>query len=225
MNKEIHHQHMIKILIDIYKDPFLSRYLYFKGGTAFYLFYDLPRFSTDLDFEVSKECPEQSEVLERLRKIIKKYGEVREALIKRNTIFLVLRYQLHARLLKIEASRREFLEDYEVKNIFGVDIKLLKLDILCAHKLVALTERIKARDLFDAYYILLNRFPINEKIIELRTKKSRKEFFKYLKGKVEKNFSRNNVLHELGEVIEENKKNWIRDRLKAEVIALIIKEY
>lgn len=43
---------LIQILKDIYSDIELSNSLGFKGGTALMFFYDLPRFSVDLDFNV-----------------------------------------------------------------------------------------------------------------------------------------------------------------------------
>ncbi|OGJ44362.1 hypothetical protein A2272_05820 [Candidatus Peregrinibacteria bacterium RIFOXYA12_FULL_33_12] len=221
MNIALHEQFMIKILLDIYQNKFLLKNLYFKGGTAFYLFYNLQRFSTDLDFDVSNECTDKEQIFNELKNILAKYGDIKDSYIKRNTVFFVLSYEKGERLIKIEASQRNFLQGYEIKNIFGVDIKLLNLDLLCSHKLVALTERIKARDLFDAYFIFLNKFPVNEEIIKIRTNKNYKEFLKYLKNKIDKNFTRKNVLQELGEVIDENKKVWIKDHLKNEVIKMI----
>lgn len=45
------HEILLKnILRDIYQHPVLQALLAFKVGTCLYLFYNLPRFSTDLDF-------------------------------------------------------------------------------------------------------------------------------------------------------------------------------
>ena len=49
---------MGQILKDIYTDISIGPLLGFKGGTCAYFFYNLPRFSVDLDFdllEVSEE--------------------------------------------------------------------------------------------------------------------------------------------------------------------------
>jgi len=46
-----HKINLTGILIDFYKDSLLSSSLGFKGGTAAMLFYGLPRFSVDLDFD------------------------------------------------------------------------------------------------------------------------------------------------------------------------------
>ena len=43
---------MGRILKDIYTDVSIAPLLGFKGGTCAYLFYGLPRFSVDLDFDL-----------------------------------------------------------------------------------------------------------------------------------------------------------------------------
>ena len=45
---------LVSILKDIYSNSSLGPLLGFKGGTAAYLFYKLPRFSVDLDFDLLK---------------------------------------------------------------------------------------------------------------------------------------------------------------------------
>lgn len=222
MKLELHKKYMIEILTEIFKNPFLAHNLCFKGGTALYLFYDLPRFSTDLDFDLNSDCKDKRKVLEKIKFIISKFGTLRESVIKKNTILLVLSYEKYQRLIKIEISTRDFrAEVYEIKNIFGIDIKVLQLDLICASKLFALCERTKARDLFDAYFILINDFPINERVLTIYSNKNIKEFFVFLEKKVKKSFSRKNVLHELGEMIEDDKKNWVRDKLQNSVLDLI----
>ena len=47
-----HKNILIKILKDIYTDATISPILGFKGGTAATFFYDLDRFSVDLDFDL-----------------------------------------------------------------------------------------------------------------------------------------------------------------------------
>lgn len=43
---------LLQILKDIYSDMEIASLLGFKGGTALMFFYDLPRFSVDLDFNL-----------------------------------------------------------------------------------------------------------------------------------------------------------------------------
>ena len=52
LNITTHRNLLLKILKDIYSDTALGPVLGFKGGTAAYFFYDLPRFSVDLDFDL-----------------------------------------------------------------------------------------------------------------------------------------------------------------------------
>ena len=43
---------LVQILKEIYSNITIASLLGFKGGTAAYLFYNLPRFSVDLDFNL-----------------------------------------------------------------------------------------------------------------------------------------------------------------------------
>ena len=60
-----HKYFLVQILKDIYSDIELANYLGFKGGTALMFFYDLPRFSVDLDFNLINEGKEKLELSER----------------------------------------------------------------------------------------------------------------------------------------------------------------
>ena len=57
MDTNKHKFFMLQLLKDLFSDALLSSVLAFKGGTATMFFYDLPRFSTDLDFNLLN--PEQ----------------------------------------------------------------------------------------------------------------------------------------------------------------------
>ena len=49
---------MVQVLKDIFSDNEIGTTLGFKGGTAAYFFYDLPRFSVDLDFNLLDKSKE-----------------------------------------------------------------------------------------------------------------------------------------------------------------------
>jgi hypothetical protein len=85
-----------------------------------------------------------------------------------------------------------------------------------AHKLCAITDRKKLqnRDLYDAHFMFIKNFPINDIIIETRTGKKTKEYFKYLIEFIEKNVNPNTVLDGLGELLGDSQK----DRIKATLI-------
>lgn len=84
LDKTKHEIQMKNILKNIYSDRLLAPILGFKGGTACYFFYDLPRFSVDLDFDLLDKSKEE-EVFERLKEIIAPFGEISEARNKANT--------------------------------------------------------------------------------------------------------------------------------------------
>ncbi len=66
-----------KILKDVYSDFELSSILGLKGGTALYFFYDLPRFSVDLDFNLI-DLSKKEFVHQRMKGILKGHGTVKE---------------------------------------------------------------------------------------------------------------------------------------------------
>lgn len=96
---------MLQLLKDIFSDALMSSALAFKGGTATMFFHDLPRFSTDLDFNLLDSRKEQ-EVYDRVRTTVLKYGKIYDEAIKHYGIIIVLDYGIGERKLKIEISNR-----------------------------------------------------------------------------------------------------------------------
>ena len=73
---------MLQILKDLFSDAELADYLAFKGGTALMFFYDLPRFSVDLDFNLL-DTDKEKVVHDKVRKILLKYGELTDGETKK----------------------------------------------------------------------------------------------------------------------------------------------
>jgi predicted nucleotidyltransferase component of viral defense system len=111
-----HKLYLFQILKDIYEDKELSGILGFKGGTALMFFYDLPRFSVDLDFNLLNPDKEK-QVYNKITGILSEHK------------------------LKIEISKRDFDDSYEIKNLLGVSIKVMVKPDMFAHKLCALMDR------------------------------------------------------------------------------------
>ena len=102
LNKEKHQLIMGQILKDIYSNIAISPILGFKGGTCAYLFYNLPRFSVDLDFDlISNNKDGMDTLFNNILEILTKYGKVIDKQIKRNTIFFHLSYGLSDHNIKI----------------------------------------------------------------------------------------------------------------------------
>ena len=75
MNKQKHKLYMAQILTMVFKDKDLCNLLGFKGGTALMFFHGLPRFSTDLDFNLLDESKVDF-VYEKVRNILSKFGKI-----------------------------------------------------------------------------------------------------------------------------------------------------
>jgi len=212
---------LIKILKDIYTDSSLGPLLGFKGGTAMYLFYDLERFSVDLDFDLLDETKEQ-EVFDKMENIVKEYGTIKEKTNKRHTLFILLSYNEEAQNIKVEINKRSFGSQYEVKNYLGISMLVMKKEDMFAHKLVAMTERTKIanRDVFDVYFFLKNNWGINKEIVEKRTEM---EFTKYLEKCIKsvENISNRGILSGMGELIDGKQKDWVKSKLKQDTVFLL----
>lgn len=221
VNITTHKNILIKILKDIYTDSSLGPLLGFKGGTAAYLFYSLNRFSVDLDFDLLNENKEQ-EVFEKVEKIAREYGMVKDKINKSHTLFILLSYSEEAQNIKIEINKRSFGSQYEVKNYLGISMLVMRSEDMFAHKLVAMTERgkIANRDIFDTHFFLKADWEINREIIEQRTKTS---FATYLKRCIDflEVKSERGILFGIGELINEKQKYWVKSKLKKDTIFLL----
>src|SRR3989338_2571067 len=218
---EKHRTIMVQILKDIFTDISLETSLGFKGGTAVYLLYNLPRFSVDLDFDLIK--PEKAdEVFQKISKIIKSYGKVLEGYSKHFTLFFLLSYEKKSRNIKVEISKRSFPNHYETKSFLGIPLKVLVKEDIFAHKLAALLERkdIAHRDIFDIWFFAKNKWDVNKELVELRTKMKFKEYINKCLERINK-INEKYMLQGLGELLYEKTKKWTKEKLKSEVIFLL----
>lgn len=217
-----HKNILIRILKDIYTDSMIGPILGFKGGTAVYLFYNLNRFSVDLDFDLLDESKKEY-VFEHVRTILQKYGAVKEAQIKRYTLFFRLSYKDNQQNIKVEINLRDFGSRYEVKSYLGISMKVMVQEDIAAHKMVAMVERMgKAnRDIFDTYFFLQHNWPINERIIVHRTGLSMPDFLKKCIQELE-GLSDRGILAGLGDLLgTQQQKDWVKNKLKSEVVFLL----
>lgn len=223
INTALHKNILVTILKDIFTDHVIAPYLGFKGGTAAMLFYDLSRFSVDLDFDLLDEKKEDI-VYERVMTILKNYGQVK-AQKKRYSLFFLLAYNdklENSQNIKVEINKRIFGSQYEVKQYLGIAMQVMLQEDMAAHKLVAMHERIGKtnRDIFDVWFFFHNNWPINTEIIELRTGKSYKDFLHICIADLEK-MSNRNILSGIGELISEKQKAWVKAKLLPDTIFLL----
>jgi predicted nucleotidyltransferase component of viral defense system len=91
LDRNVHKTILLQILKDIYTDTSLGPILGFKGGTAANFFYDLGRFSVDLDFDLLNGDKEAF-VFEKIEKILHEYGTIKEKYRKKHTLLFVISY-------------------------------------------------------------------------------------------------------------------------------------
>ncbi len=228
LNIKEHKTNLTNILIDIYKDSMVGPVLGFKGGTAGMLFYNLPRFSMDLGFDLIPNYKEGSKELENflgnMTDLLSKKYTIKDQSVKYRTFFLVS-YGKGLANIKIEVSTRDTsLNHYSLKPFYGVSVKVMDVGDMVAHKMIALMERnITAnRDLFDTHYFLSTTYAneINYEIIKDRTGKDPVDFYKDLYEFVN-NINPSTILNGLGEVSDRRQKDWVKAKLKTELLGLI----
>ena len=212
---------LFQLLKDIYTDTTISPYLGFKGGTAALMFYGLDRFSVDLDFDLL-DAEKGDAVFARILQFSGSYGTVKEAMKKRFSYFCRLSYNEDSRNVKIELNRRQFGSVYEIKTYLGVSMQVMVIEDMFAHKLMAMYERMgsTSRDIYDTWFFLQKRFPLNQRIVEERAGLPFNDVIDRCILKLE-GLSDRHILDGLGELLSPGRKDWARAKLKAETIALL----
>ncbi len=221
LDRNVHKTILLQILKDIYTDTSLGPILGFKGGTAANFFYDLGRFSVDLDFDLLKSDKDIF-VFEKIEKILQDYGTIKEKYRKKNTLLFVISYDEKSQNIKVEINCRAFGSRYELKNYLGISMLIMTKEDMFAHKLVAVLERKKTanRDVYDIWYFLKNLWPINKEIVEKRIETN---FKNYLNKCIEfiESLSDRNILSGMGELLDEKQKAWAKTNLRKDTVFLL----
>ena len=228
LNKEKHQLIMGRILRDIYSDTSISSLIGFKGGTCAYFFYGLTRFSVDLDFDLfTNDETTQQMVYEKIGKMLKVYGEIKDQYIKRNTIFFLLSYGDVDHNVKVEVNVRILMPDikehYELKEYLGISMFAGKKDYLFASKLAAMTDRrlLAMRDIYDVWFFAKNNWDINTEVLKARTGKTVKEHMADCIPVIEA-VKDNEILRGLAELLPDEKaKAWVKTHLRDEAVFLL----
>lgn len=185
------------------------------------LFYGLDRFSVDLDFDLLEEGQPDA-VLARVLRIVQKRGVLKESHTKRFSLFCRISYEDRARSIKVEVNRRQFGSRYEIKTYLGVSMLVMVIEDMFAHKLVAMNEWVgkTSRDIYDVWFFLQNRYPINKVIVEARSGVPFTQLIEKCIIQLEK-MSNRKILDGVGELLTQGQKDWAKAKLRQETIALL----
>lgn len=220
-----HHKSiLIRILKDVFTNTSIGPFLGFKGGTAAMLFYNLNRFSVDLDFDLLEKNKETL-VFEQIKEVLEKYGTLKKIQNKRYSLFFLLSYDKKLEggyNIKVEINKRDFGSRFELKQYLGISIPVMIQSDMAANKMVAMLERIGQanRDIYDVWFFLHNHWPVNKKIIESRTELRYNQFLQKCIEHLEKITDRN-ILSGIGELLDEKQKAWAKSNLRKETIFLL----
>jgi predicted nucleotidyltransferase component of viral defense system len=182
----------------------------FKGDTALKLFYDLPRYSEDIDYDSLGNISPQ--VLMNIIKAVvtKKRWEITDDVVKYNTILLELRFAGPERnfRVKIEISTREKELNTTILSLRGVPVQTLEPTFLMTEKLITFIDRQAGRDIFDAWFILNNAYRLDKEMI-LKTYGDEVTFYSEIL-KVIKKVDIKKILRDTGKLLSLDHRNWIK---------------
>lgn len=184
-------------------------------------FYDLPRFSVDLDFNLlNVEKVEQT--YNKIRHILLKYGKIFDEAKKFHGPLIILDYGVNERKLKVELSNRAFGDRYEIKNLLGINVKVMVQEDMFAHKLCALLDRdaVANRDIFDCWFFMQRQTPVNKRLVESRMEMSLNQYLQACIERLE-GMSDKGLLHGIGELLDPEIKRFVRVKLGSEVINML----
>jgi len=152
---------------DYFQDLFLfnlfgrTNNMIFKGGTALYKIYKIPRFSEDLDFNLLASFDAEKIIRDTAKQISAK------VIVRKTSDSLLFKIGFSGLLtkyntLRIDVStKNKVLEGFDVKNyvpeyidISPFSLRVLKLEEMCAEKIHSIMARRKARDLYDLFFLL-----------------------------------------------------------------------
>ena len=193
----------------------------FKGGTALKLFYDLPRYSEDIDYD-SLSGVSSRELMKSLKELfLKRRWEITDEAIKYFTLLLELRFAGPERnfRVKIEISMREKELKTTILSFRGVPILTLEPSFLMTEKLLTFVDRQAGRDVFDAWFILNNQYPLKESLIQASFGNSA-DFYHAMLGVVEKADPKK-VLRDTGKLLGLDQRNWIKTSFLSDFTQLI----
>ena len=215
---DLHRSLLVGILRDMYADPALRSILGFKGGTAAMLFYDLPRFSVDLDFDLLTPDKKQT-VMTRVSALLPTFGTVREATEKHFTLFFLINYRKGQRNLKIEISKRPSGSTFAPIPYLGISMLVMTKEDMAANKLAALLTRkhLATRDIFDVWFFLKHQWPINDRLLQEKTNLPIATALKKAQDTI-KNVKKIELLGGLGELLDAKQKSWAKDHLIEDTI-------
>ena len=231
-DQALHKTIMIRVLLKILDDTFLSQNMFFKGGTCASMLGYLDRFSVDLDFDIkSREIG--AEISKHLEDIFTALDlEIKD--YSKNALQYYLKYDAPAgsrNTVKIIDAVDVPYKNNNYENMLLPEINRYAIcqtkETFFTNKLVALVDRydknkaIAGRDLYDVHHFLNNGIDINEALVVERRGVDLKEYLKQLIEFIDEHVTQAVINQDLNFLLDYKKFNAIRQTLKEETIVLL----
>lgn len=157
-----------------------------------------------------------------MKSLLSTFGTVKDATNKRYNLFFKLAYdgkQDGHNNVKVEISKRSSSSQYAKHTYLGIPLLVMIKKDMVANKLLAMLNRLGRanRDIFDVWFFLKNKWPINKAIVEERSGVSYTAFLEK-SIKALKKMNRRHILDGLGELLNDTQKVWVKNNLVDETI-------
>lgn len=221
LHRSKHEIKMRELLLSIYEDPSLARALIFKGGTACYFFHQLPRFSTDLDFNLVGSIQKQL-VFSKVAQVASQVGSIKDQWKKLNTLFYLVEHTQGSSAIKIEISTRkeEQIFQSDIITFYGTPVQVMTKAHMFTSKLLSLTTRPKPtpRDLFDLHYFFAQNWEFDSEALGTLVSGSVRDYLAGLPTFIKANFNQRNVTQGLNHLLEsESQRDLVKHKLIPEL--------
>lgn len=206
-------------------DSNLRRKLCFKGGTALHLVYNMDRYSEDLDFSLS-ETSDPKKILEDITDILSD-EDIVDAEIKRKTVLFEIRQQFSPQnfRVKIEVNTEDIVPA-ELKVLYAemvpasFNLQVMKTDYLVAQKIRALLQRGKGRDVYDLWFILRTKLPIDVSLVSKLTGIAQKDVLGQMEKTID-NLGDKQIALDLNQFVDISRRSWVKDSLRKDTLQLL----
>lgn len=227
----LHKAWLYRLLMALIDEPIISQQIFFKGGTCASMLNYLDRFSIDLDFDVARKA-NQPALRRQLHRLFKKQG-LRLKDESQKVLQFFLKYSSppgKRNTLKLDIVDTAIKANiYQPRYLSEIDryMNCQTIETMFAHKLVAVTDRyernktIAGRDLYDLHYFFIQGLGYNQAVIKERTKMKTLDYLKKLAEFIESKVTQTVIDQDLNALLPRKRFDYIRQRLKGEVLMFI----
>ncbi len=176
----------LSVIYHIIEDIFSWEYrthIALSGDALSCFLYSLDRFSTDICIEIVRKISDELAFQVYIETVLAKHGKIIEISRMWDAFFFTLQYWDIGTHLIIEIHTKIWTENqYEITNIYGLELLAQERSTIFANKLVDITTKktLSARDIYDLYFYFVHEFPVNQLLIQERARKNTGEYLVYL---------------------------------------------